>query len=233
MAVKYLAIVGQLQWVVIMGRFDLHAHVVTMSRIRAAPRQGHMDRLKRIYAYAIRTIDYAVRFRTDQPAYSFLAEQDFDWTYSVYSDVHEILPNDMPEPLSEAVATTTTMDDNLNHCLATGKSLTGCLNFVNKTSVDQYFKKQATVETATYGSEVVALKTATEQIMDIRKTLRYLGAPIGSKCFLFGDNRSVVISATLPNSTLSKYHIILVFHIVREAIAVIIMAFYWIQSAYN
>ena len=23
----------------------------------------------------------------------------FDWTYSVYSDVHEILPDDMPEPL--------------------------------------------------------------------------------------------------------------------------------------
>ena len=47
-------------------------------------RQGHMDRLKRIYAYAIRTKDCAVRFRTDQPDYSFLPEQDFDWTYSVY-----------------------------------------------------------------------------------------------------------------------------------------------------
>ena len=38
----------------------------------------------------------------------------------------------MPEPLGEAVTTTTTMDANLNHCLATGKSLTGCLHFVNK-----------------------------------------------------------------------------------------------------
>ena len=84
-----------------------------------------MDRLKRIYAYAIRTRDYAVR--TDQPDHSFLPEQDFDWTYSVYCDVHEILPDDMPEPLGEPVVTTTTMDANLNHCLATGKSLTGCL----------------------------------------------------------------------------------------------------------
>ena len=41
----------------------------------------------------------------------------------------------MPEPLSRAVVTTTTMDANLNHCLATGKSLTGCLHFVNKTPV--------------------------------------------------------------------------------------------------
>ena len=70
----------------------------------------------------------------------------------------------MPEPLGKAVTTTTTMDANLNHCLATGKSLTGCLHFVNKTPVDWYSKKQATVETVTYGSEFVAAKTATEQI---------------------------------------------------------------------
>ena len=54
------------------------------------------------------------------------------------------------------------MDANLNHCLATGKSLTGCHHFVNETPVDWYSKKQATVETATYGSEIVAAKTATE-----------------------------------------------------------------------
>ena len=61
MAAKYLTMVGQLQWLVTLGRFYVHAHVATMSRFRAAPRQGHMDRLKRIYACAIGTKDYAVR----------------------------------------------------------------------------------------------------------------------------------------------------------------------------
>ena len=153
-----------------------------------------MDRLKGIYSYA-RTKDYAIRFRTDQPDYCFLPDQDFDWTYSVYGNVHEIHPDDMPDPLGEAVITTTTMDANLNHCLATGKSLIGCLHFVNKTPVDWNSKKQATVETATYGSEFVAAKTLTEQIMDIRQTLR-------SKSFLFGDNRSVVTNAMPPYLTL-------------------------------
>ena len=193
----------------------------------------NMDRLKRINSYAIRTKNYANRFRTDQPDYSFLPDQDFDWTYSVYSDVQEILPDDMPEPLGKAVVTTTTIDANLNHCLATGKSLTGCFHFGNKTPVDWYSEKQATVETATFGSEFVDAKTATEQIMDITHTLRYLGAPICSKSFLFGDNSSVVTSATLPHSTLTKCHNILAFHRVREAIAAKLMAFYWIQSAYN
>ena len=45
MAAKYLTMVGQLQWLVTL---DLHAQVATMSRFRAAPRQGHLDRLKRI-----------------------------------------------------------------------------------------------------------------------------------------------------------------------------------------
>ena len=112
-----------------------------MLRFRATPNQGHMDRLKRIYAYAIGSKDYAARFRSDQPDFSFLPAQDFDWTYSVYGDVQKILNDDMPEPLGKAVIAKTTMNANLNHSLATGKSLTGCLDFVNKTPVDWYSKK--------------------------------------------------------------------------------------------
>ena len=204
-----------------------------MSSSRAAPRQQHMDRLKSIYSYAIWNKDYAIRFRNGQPDYSFLPDKDFDWTFSVYGNVQEILPDDMPEPLGKAVITISTLDANLKHYLATGKSWTGCIHFVNKTPVDWYFKKQATVETATYGSEFVAANTATEQIVDIRQTLRYLGAPTVTISFLFGDNRSEVTSATLPHSTLTKRHNILAFHRVRESIAAKHMAFYWIQSAYN
>ena len=64
----------------------------------------------------------------------------------------------MPEPLGIAVVTTTTMDANLNQCLATGKSLTGCPHFVNKRPVDWYSKKQAIVETATYGADLLLQK---------------------------------------------------------------------------
>ena len=41
------------------------------------------------------------------------------------------------------------------------------------------------------------------------------------------------MSATLPHSTLTKKHNILAFNRVREAIAAKLMAFYWIQPAYN
>ena len=57
--------------------------------------------------------------------------------------------------------------------------------------------------------------------------MSYLGAPISTKSFFFGENRSVVASAALPYSTLTKRHKILAFHRVREAIAAKLMAFYW------
>ena len=59
----------------------------------------------------------------------------------------------------------------------------------------------------------------------------FIFVTISSVICLF--KRSLVTSATLPHSTLTKRHNILAFHRVREAIATKLMAFYWIQSAYN
>ena len=123
------------------------------------------------------------------------------------------------------------MDTNLNRCLATGRSLSGCLHFVNHTPIESYSKRQATVENATYGSQFVTSKTATEQIIDLRhNTLRYLGVPIKTKSYLLGDNRSVVTSSPLPHSTLGKTHNILAYHRVREAIASKIISYHWIGT---
>ena len=208
----YLTMIGQLQWLVTLGRLDIHAQVTTMSRFRSAPRKGHLERLQRIYGYVLKTKHYSTRYRTEDPDYTYLPDMKYDWSYPVYGNTQEIIPHDCPKPLGNSVTTTTTLDANLLHCMATGASLTACLHFCNHTPTDWYSKKQATVETATYGSEFVAAKTATEQIMDIRYKLRYLGVPIRSKSYMFGDNRSVVTSATLPHSTLSKMHNILAFH---------------------
>ena len=67
---------------------------------------------------------------------------------------------------------TTYLDANLLHDIVTRKSVTAVLHFVNTTPTDLFLKRQANVETATYGSEFVAPKPATKQSMDIRNTLR-------------------------------------------------------------
>ena len=106
-----------------------------------------------------------------------LPNMKHDSSYTVYINVQEIIFDNCPKHLGKSVTTTTTLDANLLHCHATGASLTACLHFCNQTPSDWYCKKQATVETATYGSECVATKTATGQIMDMRYTLRYLRSP--------------------------------------------------------
>ena len=121
--------------------------------------------------------------------------------------------------------TTTNVDANLMHCYVTGRSLTGILHFVNQCPVDWYSKKQNTVETATFGSEFVAARIATEQVMDLRYTLRMLGAPLDGPAWMFGDNESVITNSTVPQSTLKKRHNALSYHRVREACAAGVMHF--------
>ena len=144
--------------------------------------------------------------------FSSLKDQEYDWTRSVYSGACEQIPHDIPKPLGKHVQTTHYVDANLHHDLATGKAVTAVLHFLNQTPIDAYTKRQSTVETATYGSEFVAARTAVDQIIDIRTTLRYLGVPIRDKSYMFGDNRSVVTSSTIPNSTISKRHYLASYH---------------------
>ena len=81
--------------------------------------------------------------------------------YSVYGNVEELIPKDSLKAMGKAVTTTTYVDANLYHCLVSGRSATGILHLLNGTPIDWYSKRQATVETATYGSEFVAARIAT------------------------------------------------------------------------
>ena len=76
-------------------------------------------------------------------------------------------------------------------------------------------------------------RTCTEQIIDIRNTLRYLGVPLREQCFMFGDNESVVNSASIPHAKLHIRHIALSFHRVRESIAEGVMAFRFLAGKDN
>ena len=63
----------------------------------------------------------------------------------------------------------------MGHDWTTGRAVTGTLHFLNGTPIDGFSKQQNTVETATYGSELVASIIATDQVIDLQLTLQYLG----------------------------------------------------------
>jgi hypothetical protein len=229
----YQSLIGTLQWVVSIGRFNVQTAVMSLSSFRANPRRGHLDRVKRVFGYIEKFKSATIRVRPDVPDLSALPTPPSDWSNTIYDNAKEQVPDDAPTPAGKPVVTISYVDANLMHDMLTGKSVTGVLHFVNKTPIEWYSKKQSTVETATYGSEFVAAKTCVEQITDLRILLRYLGVPICDHSYMFGDNNSVVGSATTPDAKLSKRHVILSFHKVREAIASGMVQFYFIRGQNN
>jgi hypothetical protein len=231
---QYQSLIGALQWLVTLGRFDIHLAVAAMSSYRAMPRQGHIDRIKRIYGYIKRNPDGAIRFRVKIPDHESVSQPtNFDWLSTIYGNSTEELPPDMPVPKGRVMRITTYQDANLYHDMVTGRAMSGVLHLVNQTPVFWFCKKQKTVETATYGSEFLVARQACEQIIDLRYTLRMMGIPIDGPTWMFGDNLSVITSSTIPSSALNKRHNALSYHRVRECLASKIMHFIHVDGKYN
>ena len=83
----------------------------------------------------------AIRIQTDEPDYSGIPDQDYDWEYTIYGNVVDIVPKDTPTPLGKFVTITHYVDTNLFHSMLTGRSVTGIIDLVNQTPIDWYSKK--------------------------------------------------------------------------------------------
>jgi hypothetical protein len=116
----YQSLIGALQGVVTIGHFDINTAVMTLSSFRAAPRKGHLERVKRIYGYLSKMRNAVLRVRTEEPDFTDLPNHEGDWTRTVYGAIEELLPHDAPEPLGKWVTLTHYVDANLMHDLITG-----------------------------------------------------------------------------------------------------------------
>ena len=192
-----------------------------------------MDRAKRVYGYLSKMKHGVIRIRTELPDFSDHPEKVYDWENTCYRGAEEQKPHDAPEPLGNPVISSHYVDANLYHDMISGRSVTGILHFLNKTPIDWFSKLQSTVETATYGSEFVAARTCTEQIIDLRNTLRYMGVRVENVSMMFGDNESVVNTASMPHGKISKRHTMLSYHRTREAIAAGFLRFIFIDGNKN
>ena len=139
----------------------------------------------------------------------------------------------MQGPKGKTARTTCYVDADHAHDKVTRRSVTGALYLVNMMPVKWISKRQKTVETSTYGSEMVAGRMAVEGIMEIRYKLRMLGVPLEGHTMMLGDNMSVVLNTTVPSSQLKKKHNACAYHRIREAIAAKICVFAHIESTEN
>ena len=105
------------------------------------------------------------------------------------------------EPLGKPVIFTHFEDENLYHYFIVGQAAVAAVIFlINEIPINWFSKKQASVKAATYGSEFVAARIVTDQIIGLHLTLKLLDVAIKGKSYLFGDNQSVIIRATIPHS---------------------------------
>ena len=129
----------------------------------------------------------------------------------------------MPPPCGCAVSTHCFVDVDHASNTVTWRLQTRILIFLNRAPIVWYSKRQNTVETSTFGSEFIAMRTVVERIEVLRYKLRMFGIPIEGPTNVFCDNEAVFKNTTIPESTLKKKHNSLCYHRCREAVAARVM----------
>lgn len=119
------------------------------------------------HSYLAKSKDAVIRIRTEEPDYSDSSDFKHHWSCFTCVNGDEPTPDDEPKPLDKCITLTHYLDANLCHAMMNGRSATDIVHFVNQMSIDCCSKKQATIETATHGSEFVAARTCIKWIMDL------------------------------------------------------------------
>lgn len=230
----YQSLLGSANWIITLGRFDIHYAINTLSRYSMAPREGHLTAMCRVFGYLrSKPKGKIVVDVTHSPIRSeFRDIKDHDWT-EFYPDAVENIPSDRPVPRGELCSITCYVDADHARDKLTRRSVTGILILVNNTPISWYSKRQKMVESSTYGSELVASRLAVEQIIALRYALTMVGCNLESSSLLVGDNMAVILNTTIPSSAIKKKHQACNYHKVRESIAAGFIKFAHIKSEDN
>jgi hypothetical protein len=216
---RYLQLIGILRWAIELGRIDITLETALMSQYSASPREGHLEAVYHIFAYLACHPNGRIVFDATTPLIDEdCFQHDVDWK-PFYGDVQEEEPIDMPTPLGLPVEISCFVDANHAGNVVTRRSHTGLIIFVQNAPIIWYSKKQNTVESSTFGSELVALRVARDLISALRIKLRLFGVPLKGPANVLCDNLGVVKNTSIPESTLTKKHNSINYHIVRESAA--------------
>ena len=229
----YQMLLGCAQWAVTLGRFDIQYATNTLARFGSVPREGHLKRCLRLFGYLKHNHKARIVFDPTNPNLEALKFENHDWT-DLYPFAEEYISDKCPIPKTEKeLAITAYVDASHATDLTTRRSVTGYIIFVGNSIIKWYSKRQNTVETSTYGSELVAMRIALEAILEIRYKLRTMGIKFENTSTILCDNQSVIYNTQFPTSSLKKKHNAVAFHKVREAIAAGIIRTAHIRSEHN
>ena len=125
----------------------------------------------------------------------------------------------MPEPRGLGFVISAEVDADHASDTVTRRSRSGFFVWINCSLVHWLSKKQASVESSSFGSEFIAMKQCCEYLRGLRYKLRMMGIPVEGPAYIKGDNQSVLANTTIPDSTLKKKSQSIAYHFVREGVA--------------
>jgi len=226
----YMQMIGILRWLVELGRIDIATEVSMMSLYNAMPRIGHLHAVLHLFSYLQSNLDWQLAMDPRKNRWKEIPKADWKEFYPWAKDR---LPQRMPKPLGKAVELSMFIDASHAANVVTRQSRTGVLIYVNSAPVIWYSKKQNSVETSSFGSEFTALKTGVELLEGLRYKLRMMGVAIDGYCSTFVDNKSVVMNASLPESTLKKKSNSVAYHYCRSVSAADVFRVRWVATDQN
>ena len=215
---KYRMLTGSLNWAITIGRVDVMFAGQLMARYNHAPRAGHLKVMLRIFGYLKHHGKVKLKFDVSYPEIPGGKLEKCDWKH-FYPGAKEKLPHEAPSPKGKPIRVWGEKDSDNAHDLETRRSVTGFNIYMNNSLVKSYSKRQSTVETSTYGSEIVAGRIAVEHLIATRYALRMLGVPVLHESWLFGDNMAVILNCSKPESVLKKKHHACAYHFIRETVS--------------
>ena len=214
----YQSAIGVLRWAIELGRIDITTETSMLASHMALPHEGHFIALLHIFSYLKKHHNSFIVFDPTYPVIDPNLFPEKDWS-RFYGDIKEPIPPNAPKPLGEVVIICIFVDADHAGDAMTCHSRTGYIIFLNNAVINWYSKKQGSVEGATFGSEFMAMKTATEANRGFRYKLRMMGIPIDGPTYIYGDNMSVLHNTSNPESTLKKKSNSIAFHLVHESCA--------------
>ena len=188
-----------------------------MSTHLAMPRQGHLEQVHHIFGYLKERPKRKLFFDPQHPELDKRSFTTYDW-YDFYRDTKEPVLGDMAAPRGQMVSTHCFVDSDHAPNTIMRRSQT-LLLFLNRAPVTWFSKRQNTVETSTFGSKFIAMKTAVEHVEALHYKLWMFGIPIEGPTNVFCDNETVFKNTSIPDSTLKKKHTSICYHWAREVVA--------------
>ena len=128
----------------------------------------------------------------------------------------EALPHNMPNPLGHGFKIFCFVDADHAGEFLTRRSQTELIVMLNNAPIYWHSKKQTSIDTSSFGSEMMEMKQASYYIRDFLYKLRIVGIPVEEPSYMYSDNHSVLTGSTRPEYTLKKKVQRIAFHFIRE-----------------